>query len=66
MEWSSWNFHLVKQLVTQNVRINFLPSQARNTKFRDYDKSGRHSWLTAVWGLQKNDLLTVYRVYTGF
>lgn len=40
MEWSSWNFHLVKQLVTQNVRINFLPSQARNTKFRDYDKSG--------------------------
>lgn len=40
MEWSSWNFHLVKRLVTQNVRINFLLSQAQNTKFRDYDKSG--------------------------
>lgn len=30
-----------------------LPSQAWNTKFRDYDKSGRPGSLTAMWGSRR-------------
>lgn len=40
MEWSSWNFHFGKAACHSECQNQLLPSQARNTKFRDYDKSG--------------------------
>ena len=43
-----------------------LSSQAWNTEFRDYDKSGRPGLADSYVGLRNHDLLTVYCMYRRF
>lgn len=64
MERSSWNFRTVKQLVTQNVSINFCPYKPEIQNPESMINLARSA--DSYLGLQKNDLLTVYCMYRGF
>lgn len=65
MERSGWNFRTVKQLVTQNVSINFCPYKPEIQNSETMINLAGPGADSCV-GLQKNDLLTVYLMYRGF